>query len=1291
GEQFNNGTLKNRTGVCGGDACPNWTVGRYGGGMKFDGEGDYVDVPFTDALNLTAKITIEAWINWTGQGDSSQGIFSAGLVSWPNQRKWDLIVDNGGGGWVFGRIVWGAGSQQTWDSRASATSITPNSLTHIAITVDNTTSTNNIKFYLNGVLDATRSLPNATGDYWGARSFVIGALRRLTTSDSFFNGTIDEVRVYNRALTQGEIIEDMNSAYPVSRPVASWSFENGTKDTHSIVKGKYGAAMSFDGIDDYLDAGNSANITFAGDFTLGAWVKSTPSWNSNNKYLLHKGRVGMEGYHLRFTDTGSIQAQLCDNVPTCVSVSSANTVSDGSWHHVAAAFDRDDKIYLYVDGRLDAISPAIVSIGAINNSVHGLRIGRQSTGSVNYFDGVIDEIVAYNKALSGDEVLEAMKNPSQLKGSALYINFDDSAPAQTAMPAITPTPAPTPTPNVTATPEQTAAPTPSPNLTLPGTPVATSTPVPSATPTAAPIGSLSCTLSTSVVDKSVSGGACSGNQWCVQIAPSYAGNGTAVINPVYQSWDFGNGSGVNNSNSTTYRGYNRPSGSTATYTVSLTATENNGASGARQATCSKSDVQVPPPGQSLPTPTPGGGGATPTPAPPIPTEPPLPGTGAIRFYNADCTTPYNGEDNFKVLSVAVKADGSYENDIWRSGGGHSALFYNGKTVGEPGYSHNANGGVRGCDSVDWHPVYDPGYLLNADGTVSACGGGSGTGFKWQCEQDGNYRDPNQEEDFNNDGSFWGCTETCSSGGGGQCGSSGPDGGSLKYVLNGDVGTCISQDSYPRPWGSGYCFPNNNSPWTVNANTSGKRVTLDSTRNMRRVFAVAGPTASKIKVLNVCTARVNDDGGVGGDNCDWWGVENPSLSPNRGETEKNFNQGANKNYFFSDWAYSTSNEGTYVYDVCVQGAGVTISGNVFVDMDGDGQKDSGEGNYGGARVFINQTLYTADSSGNYIAESLQTGQNYTVDLDVPATYRVTTGNDPTTFNNLNSDQTVNFGITPLADAWFQTKDADLFSSGSLVSRIPVQCQVDTGCDEYLSLVGDGGFPGVPIYNSVTAPNFGYGSVSSLGWLANSATSISTQNYGYFAAKMPSGAYEITDGAITSSGFFSSNGTADIRGYKWFKREGDLTLDANVNLNNGKVVLFVNGNATIKQKITINGGGKASGFFALIASGNINIDPGLTYQSQPAPKNGSKPALEGIFLANGQVKTGTSNPSNDSQLYVRGVLAGLSSVTLERDLDRARTSAGNNVTPSEFVEYAPDIILNLPPELMRDNPVWEEVAP
>ncbi|MEK7521632.1 MAG: hypothetical protein AAB599_02410, partial [Patescibacteria group bacterium] len=134
------------------------------------------------------------------------------------------------------------------------------------------------------------------------------------------------------------------------------------------------------------------------------------------------------------------------------------------------------------------------------------------------------------------------------------------------------------------------------------------------------------------------------------------------------------------------------------YQVSATQWDSTGSNSQVSCTCNATNNCTFTTGQG-PTPTSAGGGrGTPTPAPPTPTPEPLEGTGAIRFYNADCTTAYNGADTFTVLSLA-QTDGSYEGDMYASGGGHNALFYNGKASTDPSFSHNANEGVRGCDST----------------------------------------------------------------------------------------------------------------------------------------------------------------------------------------------------------------------------------------------------------------------------------------------------------------------------------------------------------------------------------------------------------------------------------------------------------------------------------------------------------------------------------------------------------------------------------------------------------------
>lgn len=361
---------------------------------------------------------------------------------------------------------------------------------------------------------------------------------------------------------------------------------------------------------------------------------------------------------------------------------------------------------------------------------------------------------------------------------------------------------------------------------------------------------------------------------------------------------------------------------------------------------------------------------------------------------------------------------------------------------------------------------------------------------------------------------------------------------------------------------------------------------------------------------------------------------------------------------------------------------SISGNVFTDYDCDGTKDSGDTNYAGAQLALSggsTSSATTDSSGNYTFSNLTSNQNYSVTAAAPAGHRVTTTN-PMTYNSLSSNITnANFGLCPIAQPWFQTKDADLLTPGVITSKIPTQCVVSTSCQEYLSLPGDGGYEGVAVYATGT-PNFGHGTVSSRGWIANTRYTGQPYSYSYFANRMPSTATKINDAQV--GGDFI-NTAASSSGYGWLFRDGNLEITSASNLGDKRAVLFVNGNLTIKNRITVN---KGKGFFAAFVSGDISIDPTVADPNQPA--------LEGIFFANRNIGTGTKStttPVADDRLYVRGALVALGNILLQRDLDPARSGTGNNITPAEFIEYAPDLILNFPPELLRDGVSWEEVAP
>ena len=144
-------------------------------------------------------------------------------------------------------------------------------------------------------------------------------------------------------------------------------------------------------------------------------------------------------------------------------------------------------------------------------------------------------------------------------------------------------------------------------------------------------GKFSCTLSKVEATPSISGGACSAGQYCVKFSVSYSGypnRGTKN-----QHWNFGNGTGDNNSTYTTFRGYNYGSGSKS---VTLEAWENGGSG--NYASCPIT-VSVPSSDGTAPTatrtptrtptntPIPGGGGGTAPTATRTPTNTPIPDGG----------------------------------------------------------------------------------------------------------------------------------------------------------------------------------------------------------------------------------------------------------------------------------------------------------------------------------------------------------------------------------------------------------------------------------------------------------------------------------------------------------------------------------------------------------------------------------------------------------------------------------------------------------------------------------------
>ena len=142
-------------------------------------------------------------------------------------------------------------------------------------------------------------------------------------------------------------------------------------------------------------------------------------------------------------------------------------------------------------------------------------------------------------------------------------------------------------------------------------------------------------------------------------------------------------------------------------------------------------------------------------------------------------------------------------------------------------------------------------------------------------------------------------------------------------------------------------------------------------------------------------------------------------------------------------------------------------------------------------------------------------------------------------------------------------------------------------------------------------------------------------------------------------------------------GNLDIIGDLNFGSDRVVVLVTGDANINGNINFT---KNQGLFALYVKGNINIDPTLGTVTGTGVDPTTLPAhLEGLYLAQGVINTGVAA----SQLRMEGAFIGIGGVNLQRNL--------NSAWPSEYFVFRPDILMNLPKQLLRQNHLWQELAP
>ncbi len=164
------------------------------------------------------------------------------------------------------------------------------------------------------------------------------------------------------------------------------------------IDGKIGKAFNFDGINDYIDAGNAASLDLTNDITISFWFNpAMPSMLfAENAGLIEKW-AGNTGYMVTTKKAGGLYFY---DGPDALE-STRRSFNAGTWYSIVAVIDKSGtgKKTLYINGVKD--NSKVVSLPTAN--IEHLKIGRY-TGSSTYFNGAIDEIRIYSRALNKKEI-----------------------------------------------------------------------------------------------------------------------------------------------------------------------------------------------------------------------------------------------------------------------------------------------------------------------------------------------------------------------------------------------------------------------------------------------------------------------------------------------------------------------------------------------------------------------------------------------------------------------------------------------------------------------------------------------------------------------------------------------------------------------------------------------------------------------------------------------------------------------------------------------------------------------
>ena len=262
-----------------------------------------------------------------------------------------------------------------------------------------------VKLYADGNLLTTNTFEIDNGAFLNTSSEIPIHIGSLFNTYRFFNGDIDEVKFYNKALTETEIKNEFKSLiayYPFNGNAndESGNNHNGTVNGATPTTDRFGninSAYEFNGTDNYIDIGDWEN---GGPMSFTFWAR----WDAFNNYsrIIDLGN-GSSSNNIIISNYQTNNGLFFSNYTSGeTKLINTNTITQNQWDFYAATVDENGIMTLYKNGEQIAQKTDGVTPNTILRTQQ--FIGKSNFSQDGYFEGAIDELKIYNKKLTQDEI-----------------------------------------------------------------------------------------------------------------------------------------------------------------------------------------------------------------------------------------------------------------------------------------------------------------------------------------------------------------------------------------------------------------------------------------------------------------------------------------------------------------------------------------------------------------------------------------------------------------------------------------------------------------------------------------------------------------------------------------------------------------------------------------------------------------------------------------------------------------------------------------------------------------------